>query len=265
MGLPLFGTDGDPGPSFVNLLNSSGIDALAHQVLESDAPHATTVVALRYRDGVVLAADRQASMSYVASRDVRKIEPADSFTAVAISGVAAAGLQMTRLLQVSFEHYEKMQDSSLSLEGKANYLSPLIQSINLGGVFVVLPLLAGWDTNHRRGRVFSYDFAGGCYERDDYTVIGSGTPFAEGVLRLGYRTDLTLDEALDLAALAIYEAGDNDLATGGPDFVRRIFPMMVSVTADGFAEEPEGAVERRFRAILDRRTQTGGVAGGSLR
>ncbi len=264
MGLPLFDSTHDPGPSFVSLLQSSGVP-LGAPSAETLSPHATTVVALRFADGVVLAADRQASMGYVASRDVRKIEPADRFTAVAISGTAATGLQMTRLLQVSFEHYEKMQDSSLSLEGKANYLSPIIQSINIGGPFVVLPLLAGWDVIHRRGRVFSYDGAGGCYERDDFTVIGSGTQFAESVLRLGYRVDMNRDEALDLAALAIYEAGDNDLATGGPDFVRKIFPMMVTVTTEGFAEEGADMVERRFRAILDRRTQTGGVAGGSLR
>jgi proteasome beta subunit len=209
--------------------------------------------------------DRQATGNYIASRDVRKIEPADRFTAIAISGTAARGIEFIRMAQLSFEHYEKMTDSALSLEGKANYLSPIVQRNNLTTPLIVVPLLAGWDPSHQVGRIFEYDGAGGCYERFDFATIGSGTPFAESALRLGYRTDLDREAALELGALALYEAGDNDPSTGGPDFVRNIYPMMVTITSEGFQELSSDDVAARFHAINDRRTQSGGVAGGTLR
>jgi proteasome beta subunit len=209
--------------------------------------------------------DRQATGHYIASRDVRKIEAADRFTALAISGTAARGMEFIRMAQLSFEHYEKMTDTALSLEGKANYLSPIIQRNNLSTPLMVLPLLAGWDLSHLTGRIFEYDGAGGCYERFDFSTIGSGSPFAENTLRLGYSADLELEAALDLGALAIYEAGDNDPSTGGPDFVRNLYPMMVTISANGFYELAHDDVANRFRVINARRTATGGVAGGSLR
>jgi proteasome beta subunit len=232
---------------------------------EHDYAHATTVIAVRYVGGVVMVGDRQATSNYIASRDVRKIEPADFFTALAISGTAARGMEFIRMAQLSFEHYEKMTDSALSLEGKANYLSPIVQRNNLTTPLVVIPLLAGWDPNRQEGRIFEYDAAGGCYERLDFATIGSGSPFAESTLRLGFRSDLDLDGALDLGALALYEAGDNDPSTAGPDFVRSLFPMMVTVSEKGFQELATEEVAERFRVINDRRTQSGGIAGGTLR
>jgi proteasome beta subunit len=264
MGLPLFRAQDDPGPSFFHFAETAGLTApSSHSDLSS--PHATTVIAVRYDHGVVMVGDRQATSNYIASRDVRKIEAADRFTALAISGTAARGMEFIRMAQLSFEHYEKMTDTALSLEGKANYLSPIIQRNNLSSPLVVLPLLAGWDLSHHVGRIFEYDGAGGCYERFDFSSIGSGTPFAESTLRLGYHADIDLDGALDLGALAIYEAGDNDPSTGGPDFVRNIFPMMVTISADGFQELAQDDVADRFRVINERRTHSGGVAGGSLR
>jgi proteasome beta subunit len=264
MGLPLFAAPEDPGPSFVAFASSAGLLPAAPTTGDLSA-HATTVVAVRYDGGVVMVGDRQATGGYIASRDVRKIEAADHYTGIAISGSAAKGLEFIRIAQLSFEHYEKMSDASLSLEGKANYLSPLIQQNNLSTPFLVLPLLAGWDASHQIGRVFEYDGAGGCYERHDFAVIGSGTPFAESTLRLGYRNDLNQADALTLAALAIYEAGDNDPSTGGPDFVRNLFPMMVVIDHDGFREMDDEYVAATFRTINDRRTQSRGLAGGTLR
>jgi proteasome beta subunit len=263
MGLPLFDAHNDPGPSFVRFAEMANL-TLPPTNADLSA-HATTVVAVRYSDGVVMVGDRQATSYYVANRDVRKIEAADRFTALAISGSAARGLEFIRLAQLSFEHYEKMSDSALSLEGKANYLSPLIQRNNLSTQLVVLPLLAGWDVAYQRGRIFEYDGAGGCYERQDFSVIGSGTPFADSTLRLGFRPDMSREDALALAALAIYEAADNDPSTGGPDFVRSIFPMIVTLTSEGFRELDQEEAESTFRSINDRRAATGGVAGGVLR
>jgi proteasome beta subunit len=264
VGLPLFDAHLDPGPSFFHYAETVG---LTTPVIATSAlsPHATTVIAVRYNAGVVMVGDRQATGNYIASRDVRKIEAADRFTAIAISGTAARGIEFIKMAQLSFEHYEKMTDSALSLEGKANYLSPIIQRNNLSSPLIVMPLLAGWDPSHQVGRIFEYDGAGGCYERFDFSTIGSGTPFADSALRLGYRSDIDLDGALELGALALYEAGDNDPSTGGPDFVRNIYPMMVTISADGFRELDAEDVASRFRAINDRRTQSGGVAGGTLR
>ena len=263
MGLPLYRVDNDPGPSFFHYAESVGLTNLP--VPDTSTRHATTVIAVRYVGGVVMVGDRQATGNYIASRDVRKIEPADHFTAIAISGTAARGIEFIRMAQLSFEHYEKMTDTSLSLEGKANYLSPIIQRNNLDTPLLVLPLLAGWDPSHQVGRVFEYDGAGGCYERLDFATIGSGSPFAENTLRLGFRSDLDLEAALELGALALYEAGDNDPSTGGADFVRGIFPMMVTINADGFQELATEDVAARFRAINERRTETSGLAGGTLR
>jgi len=263
MGLPLYGAGEDPGPSFFRYATSAGLTSAP--ALGGASPHATTVVALRYVGGVVMVGDRQATGNYIASRDVRKIEAADQFTAIAISGTAARGIEFIRMAQLSFEHYEKMTDATLSLEGKANYLSPIIQRNNLSTPLIVLPLLAGWDTSRHEGRVFEYDGAGGCYERTDFATIGSGSPFAENTLRLGFRADLDREAALELAALALYEAGDNDPSTGGPDFVRELFPMMVVVDAGGFRELADDDAAARFRAIYERRTATKGLAGGTLR
>src|SRR5580658_4172913 len=202
VGLPLFSAHGDPGPSFWHYVDLAGLNRVPSD--SSDIPHATTVIAVRYDQGVVMVGDRQATGNYIASRDVRKIEAADHFTALSISGAAARGLEFIRMAQLSFEHYEKMTDTALSLEGKANYLSPIIQRNNLSSPLIVLPLLAGWDDSHLTGRIFEYDGAGGCYERNDFASIGSGSPFADGTLRLGFRDNLTRDEALDLGALAIY-------------------------------------------------------------
>ena len=264
MGLPLFSAHQDPGPSFFNFAQASGFAWPVNSDV-GEVPHATTVIAVRYVGGVVMVGDRQATGSYIASRDVRKIEAADRYTALAISGTAARGIEFIRMAQLSFEHYEKMTDAVLSLEGKANYLSPIVQRNNLTTPLLVLPLLAGWDLNHQVGRIFEYDGAGGCYERLDFATIGSGSPFAESTLRLGFRSDLDLEAALELGALALYEAGDNDPSTGGPDFVRNLYPMMVIVNENGFGELANDEVGERFRAISERRTSTRGVAGGSLR
>jgi proteasome beta subunit len=264
VGLPLFSAQNDPGPSFFHYAESTGLTVPTRHG-EGESAHATTVVAVRYVGGAVMVSDRQATGNYIASRDIRKIEPADFYTALAISGTAARGIEFIRMAQLSFEHYEKMTDSALSLEGKANYLSPIIQRNNLSSPLVVIPLLAGWDLSHHVGRIFEYDGAGGCYERLDFATIGSGSPFAESTLRLGFRSDLDLAGALDLGALALYEAGDNDPGTAGPDFVRSLYPMMVTINGDGFQELSLDEVANRFRVINDRRTQSGGVAGGTLR
>jgi proteasome beta subunit len=263
MGLPLFSAGNDPGPNFFELISRELPSSPTHEI--PDVPHATTVVALKFAGGVIMVGDRRATSNYISSRDIRKIEAADSYTGVAISGSAARGMEFIRLIQMSFEHYEKMTGEPLSLQGKANMLAPWISGNNLSGPLIVQPLLAGFDVSKKIGRVFEYDFVGGCYERSDFTVIGSGGPFAEAALRLGFTPDLSLESALDLGALSMYEAGDNDPATGGPDFVRNIFPMMIVIDEEGFRELSDADVAQRFELIRARRTSQKGIPGGTLR
>ena len=268
MGLPLFDPVADPGPDFSALVRRSG--APLPTVTEGDLnlAHATTVVALRYSDGVIMAGDRRATAgNVIAHRSMEKVFPADRFSAVAISGSAAMATEMVRLFQVQLEHYEKVEGVSLSLEGKANQLSQMVRT-NLGMAmqgFVVIPLYCGFDVLRGVGRIFDYDAAGGRYEDADFSATGSGGTYARTTIRLGYRDSLTRDEALELAILSLYEAADADSATGGPDSVRGIYPIVATVTAQGYEQLADEDVAARFDVIIERRRGANGNAEGTLR
>jgi len=266
--LPLFDPTTDPGPDFSALVQRSGLRLpVAH---ESDlrVAHATTVGALKFADGVVIAGDRRATAgNVIAHRSVEKVFPADRFSAVAISGAAAFASEMVRLFQVQLEHYEKVEGVALTLEGKANQLAQMVRT-NLGMAmqgFVVVPLFCGYDISRGEGRIFDYDVAGGHYEEADYQAIGSGGTYAETAIRLGFREGLMRDEALELAILSLYEAADADSATGGPDVIRGIYPVVATVTAEGYARLTDEDVATRFEVIVERRRASGGDAGGTLR
>ncbi len=240
VGLPLFSAHGDPGPSFWHFAQTLGVDPTPREQ-GHETPHATTVIAVRYDGGVVMVGDRQATGNYIASRDVRKIEPADRFTALAISGSAARGIELLKFAQLSFEHYEKMTDSSLSLEGKANYLSPIIQRNNLSSPLGVLPLLAGWDESHLQGSNFRVR-----RRRRVLRAIRLRHDRFGLALRRGHSAPRLPRQprprrGARLGRLALYEAGDNDPSTGGPDFVREIYPD------DGDPRAREGFQELRAR------------------
>jgi proteasome beta subunit len=203
-------------------------------------PHGTTIVAIACADGVVMAGDRRATMgNLVASRDIEKVHPADAYSCIGIAGTAGVGLELMRLFQVELEHYEKIEGTVLSLDGKANRLATMVRN-NLGAAMqglAVIPLFAGYDLDAtdpaRVGRLFSFDVAGGVYEEQDYCAIGSGSLFAKSALKKTYRRDVTVAEAATLAVEALYDAADDDTATGGPDLIRKIFPVVMSATAQG--------------------------------
>jgi proteasome beta subunit len=201
------------------------------------APHGTTIVAATFTDGVVLAGDRRATMgNIIAQRDIEKVFPADEYSAVGIAGTAGLAVELVRLFQTELEHYEKIEGTTLSVDGKANRLSGLIRA-NLAMAMqglVVVPLFVGFDLERSQGRIFSYDVTGGRYEETGYHSVGSGSLFARGSLKKLYRAGL--DEASCVLAVvqALYDAADDDSATGGPDLARRIFPVITVVTADGF-------------------------------
>ncbi|HET6167981.1 MAG TPA: proteasome subunit beta [Marmoricola sp.] len=200
------------------------------------APHATTIVAATFPGGVVMAGDRRATMgNIIAQRDIEKVFPADEFSCVGIAGTAGLAVEMVRLFQTELEHYEKIEGSTLSTDGKANRLSALIRN-NLGLAMqglAVVPLFAGYDRGSERGRIFSYDVTGGRYEETAFHSVGSGSMFARGALKKLYRDDLTEEECVTAAIQALYDAADDDSATGGPDLTRRIFPVVSLITADG--------------------------------
>ena len=204
------------------------------------APHATTIIAIGCAEGVVMAGDRRATMgNLIASRDIEKVHAADEYSLIGIAGTAGVGLELMRLFQVELEHYEKIEGTMLSIDGKANRLATMIRN-NLGAALqglAVVPLFAGYDLEAtdpaRAGRIFSFDIAGGVYEEKGFDGIGSGSLFAKSALKKRYRPGLPLDEAVALSVEALYDAADDDTATGGPDLTRRIFPVVMTATAEG--------------------------------
>lgn len=209
------------------------------------APHGTTIVAATYPGGVVMAGDRRATMgNIIAQRDIEKVFPADEFSAVGIAGTAGIAVEMVRLFQTELEHYEKIEGTTLSMDGKANRLAALIRG-NLGMAMqglAVVPLFAGYDLAADQGRIFSYDVTGGRYEETAFHSVGSGSMFARGSLKKLYRDDLDQTGCVTAVVQALYDAADDDSATGGPDLTRRIFPVVHVITADGGRRLPDSEV-----------------------
>jgi proteasome beta subunit len=232
-----------PGTSsFTDFLAVQAPDLLpAHRAVPGTqaqdlAPHGTTIVAATFPGGVIMAGDRRATMgNIIAQRDIEKVFPADEFSVVGIAGTAGLAVEMVRLFQTELEHYEKIEGTTLSMDGKANRLAALIRG-NLGlamqGLSVV-PLFAGFDLREEQGRIFSYDLTGGRYEETAFHAVGSGSLFARGSLKKLYRPDLSESDCVLAVVQALYDAADDDSATGGPDLTRRIFPVVHVVTADG--------------------------------
>ncbi len=215
------------------------------------APHATTIVALTFDGGVVMAGDRRATMGpTIASREIEKVFPADEFSAVGIAGTAGLAVELVRLFQLELEHYEKIEGTLLSLDGKANRLATMIRS-NLGLAMqglAVVPLFSGFDLDRLRGRIFSYDITGGRYEEHEHHSVGSGSVFARGSLKKLWRPGLDVAGGVRVAVEALVDAADDDSATGGPDESRRIWPVVATVTESGYVRVPD---EELARVVTD--------------
>ena len=258
MTFPLFSPGDDPGPSFADLLRRSGLTPTATTTSVEGSgiavTHGTTVVAIRYADGVVMAGDRRAtSGNLISHRTMEKVFPADRHSGVAIAGAAGPAMEMVKLFQLQLEHYEKVEGAELSLDGKANQLSQMVRNHLPAAMqgFVVVPLFAGYDTRRHTGRLFQYDVTGGRYEESDFSSTGSGSLYAGTVVKLGYHSDISRDDTIDLAIKALFQAADEDSATGGPDAVRRIYPTIATITADGFQRVDETEVADRFASLID--------------
>ena len=221
-----------------------------------EAPHGTTIVAATFPQGVVIAGDRRATMgNVIAQRDIEKVHPADDYSAIGIAGTAGLALELVRLFQVELEHYEKIEGAVLSIEGKANRLASMIRgnlAMAMQGLAVV-PLFVGYDLETDSGRIFSYDVTGGRYEEHDYHAVGSGSLFARGALRKMYRDDFDADETATACVQALYDAADDDSATGGPDLMRGIYPIVTVITADGYRTLDDREMSTIVERIVDER------------
>ena len=253
----MFSQPDDPGPNFAELLRRVGLEPpTPKSSLEGTLTitHATTCVAVRFADGVVMAGDRRAtSGNLISHRAIEKIFAADRHSGVAIAGAAGPAMDMVKLFQLQLEHYEKVEASALSLEGKANQLSSMVRN-NLPAAMqglAVVPLFAGFDLARGNGRLFQYDVTGGRYEESNFASTGSGSMHAGTVIKLGFREGMTREATLDLAINALFTAADDDSATGGPDIVRGIYPTMATITANGFDRVPDTEVAERFTALIE--------------
>jgi proteasome beta subunit len=227
-----------------------------------EAPHGTTILALEYANGVLMAGDRRATMgNLIANRDMEKVFAADEYAVVGIAGTAGMGIELVKLYQVELEHYEKIEGTLMSVEGKANRLASMIRgqlALAMQGL-VVVPLFAGYEVHEGAGRIYSYDATGGCYREHDHHSIGSGSLFARGSMKKLWRPELAADAAVRVAVEALYDAADDDSATGGPDIGRRIWPTVALVDLQGvrFVAD-QSLADVVEQVVADRRGNPGG-------
>jgi len=277
--MPSFFDPYEIGSSFFDLLRQNRPDLLPQVQLKlegipraeykelMDTPHGTTILALKYRDGVVIAGDRQATEGFqVSSRRIEKVFKADDHSAIAIAGVAGPCIEMAKLFEVELAHYEKLEGMPLSLEGKANKLSQMVKAnlpLAIQGL-VVIPIFVGYDVRRGEGKIFKYDLTGGRYEETEYYATGSGGQEARSAMKKRYRTNMAEDGAIAVAMEALIDAAEEDVGTGGPDFIRGIFPTVKLVVTAGLDDVPEARVRQACRAIVDLRAsaQREGTAAG---
>ena len=261
--VPGLGSGFGANPSFVDLLRQARPEALpptlALPITTGDlaVPHGTTVLGLKYADGMLMAGDRRAtSGNLIADPTMRKVFAADDYSAIAIAGAAGQAVEIVKLFQLELEHYEKITGDRLSLEGKANRLAQMIRG-NLPAAMqglVVVPLFGGYDQRRGEGRIFFYDATGGRWEEDDYQTTGSGGMPAKNSLKKRWRQGLSRQEAVRVAVEALFDAAEDDSATGGPDPSRGIFPNLVAVTPSGAEDVPEDEVAGAVAAVLQERS-----------
>lgn len=226
--------------------------------LAASVPHGTTILAVRYAAGVIVAGDRRATEGYqISGRRIEKVYKVDEWSAMAIAGAAGPCLEMVRLFQTELEHYEKIEGTTLSVDGKANKLAQMVKG-NLPAAFqglVVIPLFAGFDHRQSSGRIFKYDVAGGRYEETDYHATGSGGKDAKTTIKQYFKPGLNEQDALSVSLEALFNAAEEDVATGSPDPARGIFPTVKIVTAQGVTDVESARIEPVYAAFLDKRRE----------
>jgi proteasome beta subunit len=255
MAMPFFTPGDDPGSSFPELLRRLGAPAApTGDGADLVVPHATTCVAVRYDGGVVMAGDRRAtSGNLISHRGMEKVVQADAYSGVAIAGAAGPAMEMIKLFQLQLEHYEKVEGVNLSLEGKANQLSMMVRG-NLPAAMqgmVVVPIFGGYDLRRGAGRLWAYDVTGGRYEEQDYVATGSGSLHAGTVIKVGFRSAMSADDAVRLVCTSLWEAADADSATGGPDALRGIYPVVAEISSAGWRRLDDDTLATVFQSIAE--------------
>lgn len=252
---------------YPNLLSQFGLDNTSKDLVTSmgerkplkGIPHGTTVLALKYKEGVIIAGDRMATEGYqVSARRVEKVYRCDEHSAIAISGAAGACIEMARLFQIELEHYEKLEGMPLTLEGKANKLSQMLRGnlpLAMQGL-IVIPIFAGYDLDRREGRIYKYDITGGRYEETEYYATGSGGKDARNTLKKLYSPDMPEDKAIQLALEALYDAAEEDVGTAGPDMVRGIYPTVKTIKSGGTVDIDAGSIEAVYKQLISERQRS---------
>jgi len=258
----------DPGPSFYDWLLSQRPDVLPG--VRNDTPgegagdrppsamvwHGTTVLALKYRDGVIIAGDRMATEGYqVSARRIDKVYKVDEHSAIAIAGAAGPCIELARLFQTELEHYEKLEGAELSTDGKANKLAQMVKG-NLPMAFqglVIIPIFVGYDLKRNEGRIFKYDITGGRYEETDYFSTGSGGKDARTTMKKLYQSEMAENDAVRTALVALYDAAEEDIGTGGPDLVRGIYPTVKTVTVKGVVDIDDPQIRQVYEQLIETR------------
>ncbi|MFQ6040033.1 MAG: proteasome subunit beta [Candidatus Poribacteria bacterium] len=239
-------------PDFSAFARQSGV-SVPNKDWEQNMLTGTTILAMKYKDGVFIAGDRQAVEGFqVGERRIEKVYTTDEYSAIAVAGVAGPCIEMAKLLQIQLEYHEKQEGVILSLEGKANFLSGLLRS-NLSAALmglVVVPIFAGYDLNRKIGRIFKYDVTGGRYEEVDYYATGSGGKDARGTLKKRYRPNMERDEGLKAVLEAIWDAADEDLATGGPDLIRNIYPTVKTISSSGIEDVSDSEIKQVYESLI---------------
>lgn len=285
MTLPVFGAGDDPGPDFAALLRRTGragpatlpgplpgaqgplagakgpFPGAEGSLYGAEIRHGTTCLAVRCAGGVVMAGDRRVtSGNLISHHAIEKVFPADRHSGVAIAGAAGPATEMVRLFQLQLEHYEKVEGTPISLEGKANQLGQMIRG-NLPAAMqglAVVPIFAGFDLAEARGRIFEYDVTGGRYEEKDYAATGSGALHAGTVVKLGLQEGMEEGPVVDLALEAMAVAAEEDAATGGPDPLRGIYPVVAVIGAEGYSRLDDDELRRRSDDLMSRRRPAAG-------
>jgi proteasome beta subunit len=253
------------GSSFYELLQRKG-DSFIPQISQEDhpekqkmasqIPHGTTVLALKFREGVVIAGDRRATEGFqISGKRMEKVFKCDRHSAIAIAGAAGPCIEMARLFQTELEHYEKLEGVALSTDGKANKLSQMIKGnlpFAMQGL-VVIPIFVGYDLKRREGRIFKYDVTGGRYEEIEYYATGSGGKDARTTLKKLYKADMEERAAVEAALEALFDAADEDVGTAGPDMVRGIYPTAKAIKEEGIGDIERADVESFYKALIERK------------
>jgi proteasome beta subunit len=265
--VPQFLHDGD----FVNVLKTHGypvapviasaVAKFQHETKDGRiATEGTTVLAIKYKDGVLVAGDRRATAgNLVMYERAEKLINVDAHSILAIAGVPAVAFEMARVLEHSFKYYQRSQLQEMSTEGKVRSLSRLLKEnlpLTLQGVGMVVPIFATYDRANGKdegGKVYFYDALGAQFEGVDYSASGSGSLAVRSVLHYlntwgGKPLARYNEQEIIVAALRVLDtAADSDTATSGYNPKSNIFPLVRTITSEGIHEISEADLAKAYR------------------